>query len=282
MGRLRTLSLAGIALFVAILAAAMYAKDGSVPLRFHVWKVFSGRARGGQYANINGVRIHYEMYGTGSPVLVLHGGLGSIAGMSNQIRALAASHFVIAADTRGHGQSTDSDAPLSYSAMSDDMLTLLDCLRIDRADVVGWSDGAIIALDLAMHHPDRVRKVVAISANYDVDGLTDLPSAVEIPRVPLHYRLFAPDPAHWPTLYRKVVKMWQTQPHYTVDDLGHIRAPTLVMAGEFDGIKREHTDRLAKAIPNSQELIIEGGTHSVPFEKPGIVNAHILTFLDDQ
>ena len=143
---------------------------------FYVRKLIEGKAHGGHYASVNDVFIYYETYGAGPPVLVLHGGLGSIEGMSRQSRALAKSHLVIAADSRGHGRSTDSNVQLSYALMSDDMSKLLDHLQIDRVDVVGWSDGAIIGLDLAMRHPECIRKLVAISANYDVDGLVEMPS----------------------------------------------------------------------------------------------------------
>ena len=106
------------------------------------------------------------------------------------------------------------------------MLKLLDHLKIDRVDVVGWSDGGIIGLDLAMRYPDRIRRLVVNGANYDVDGLIDKSTiSAEIPRVPFKYRLLAGNPAHWPVFYRKVVTMWQTQPHYTLNDLGHIKAP---------------------------------------------------------
>jgi pimeloyl-ACP methyl ester carboxylesterase len=142
-------------------------------LVFTVWRAVSSEAHGGQYANINGVRIWYETYGSGPPVLVLHGGTGSLEDMHKQIRALAATRFVVALDSRGHGRSTDSDAPLSYTLMADDMLRLLDHLNIRQTDIVGWSDGGIIGLDLAMHHPERVGRLVAIGANYDVDGLNE-------------------------------------------------------------------------------------------------------------
>lgn len=281
----RAVASATIVGLMAIVGVAIYATDG--PLHrwfgFYVWKLTDGKAHGGQYVDADNVKIYYETYGAGSPVLVLHGGLGAIEDMSNQIRALAKSHFVIAADSRGHGRSTDSNAPLSYSLMSDDMLKLLDHLQIDRVDVVGWSDGAIIGLDLAMRYPQRIRKLVAISANYDVNGLVESPSSdSEIPRAPLRYKLLARDPAHWPTLYREVVTMWKTQPHYTLNDLGRIKAPTLIMAGEFDVVKREHSDQLAKAISGSEEVIISGATHGVAVEKPEIVNPLILRFLDKQ
>jgi pimeloyl-ACP methyl ester carboxylesterase len=107
------------------------------------------------------------------------------------------------------------------------------------------------------------------------------PSVEEVPRIALRYWLLAPNPAQWPDLYRNVFAMWRTQPQYTLNDLGHIKAPTLVMAGEYDLIKREHTDQLAKAIPGSCESIIAHATHLVPIEKPDIVNSKILNFLDE-
>ena len=270
----------------AAAGAAVRTNNLGAPYRyliFYIWKFRLGQGHGGQRARINDASIFYETYGAGSPVLVLHGGLGSIQGMAYQIMALAKSHFVVAVDTRGHGRSTDSDKPLTYALIADDMLKLLNGLQLDRVDVVGWSDGAVVALDLAMRHPQRVRKLVAISANFDADGLLGHPTTTsEIPPAPLRYRLTAPDPAHWPTLYRNVVAMWRTQPHYTKDDLSLIKAPTLVMAGQFDVIKREHTDQLAKAIPRSQEVIVKGATHGLPNEKPSVVNDYIVKFLDGQ
>src|SRR5277367_2062918 len=273
-------SLIGLA---AIGCTTIYALDAPVRRwsQFYLWKVFSGKSHGGQHIRVDDVSIYCETFGAGAPVLVLHGGVGYTEDMSFQIKALAKSHFVIAVDSRGHGRSTGANGPLSYSLMSDDMVKVLDSLKIDRVDVVGWSDGGIIGLDLAMRHPERVRRLVAISANYNPDGLAYTPSVEPVPRIALRYRLLAPNPDQWPDLYRNVVTMWRTQPQYTLNDLGRIKAPTLVIAGENDLIKREHTDQLAKAIPGSQESIIAGATHSVPIEKPDIVNAHILNFLDE-
>lgn len=274
-------ALAALAGFASA-CAALYVTDNPVCRwgPFYIWKLLSGKAHGGQRIRIENANIYCETYGAGPPVLVLHGGLGYLEDMSSQIRVLARSHFVIAVDSRGHGRSTGASGPLSYALMSDDMVKVLDALKISRADVVGWSDGGIIGLDLAMRHPERVRKVVAISANYNPDGLGYTPSVAPIPRIALRYRLLAPYPAQWPTLYRNVVTMWATQPQYTLNDLGQIKAPTLIVAGQYDLIKREHTDQLAKAIPGSQELIVAGATHGVPVEKPEIVNTEILRFLD--
>jgi pimeloyl-ACP methyl ester carboxylesterase len=281
------LGFAGVALVAGLPGAPLYAINMSFQrwLDFYIWKSILVAAHHHR-VNLNGARIYYETYGNGRPVLVLHGGLGSIEGMSYQIRALAKSHLVIAPDSRGHGRSSDSNAPLSYALMSDDMLQLLNHLKLGRVEVVGWSDGAIIGLDLAMRHSDRVNRLVAISANFDVSGLTGSSpntesSETEVPPPPFRYRLFAPDPAHWPAIYRKVVEMWQTQPHYTIHDLSHIEARTLIIAGESDVVMRNHTDQLAKAIPQSQEFIVQGAGHNVPVEKPAILNSAILQFLDD-
>jgi pimeloyl-ACP methyl ester carboxylesterase len=256
--------------------------DAARLLGLYVWKSISSH----QYITRDGAHIHYETYGNGRPFLVMHGGLGSIELMNYQIRALAKSHFVIAPDSRGHGRSSDSNAPLSYALMSDDMSELIDHLKLDRVDVVGWSDGGIIGLDLAMRHPNRVNRLVAISANFYVSGIMGSSSDTEsldteVPPPRLHYRLLAPDLAHGPVFYRKVVEMWRTQPHYTISDLSHIEAPTLVIAGESDLVRRDHTDQLAKAIPKSQEFIVQGADHGVPYEKSAIVNSAILQFLGD-
>lgn len=275
-------SLVGVAVILCVTAYARY-RPVYDWLSFSAWKLIEAKGHGGQYFDVKDASIYYETYGAGPPVLVLHGGLGSIESMSHQIEALAKSHLVIAVDSRGHGRSTDSNTQLSYKVMADDMSNLLDHLQIDRADVVGWSDGGIIGLDLAMRYPQRVRRLVAIGANYDVDGLKDSHlDESKAPKAPLTYRLFLRNSASWPALYRKVITMWKTQPHYSLDDLSHIKAPTLIMAGQFDIIKPEHTAQLAKAISGSQEITIPNATHSGPIDKPEIVNTNILKFLDGQ
>jgi pimeloyl-ACP methyl ester carboxylesterase len=283
MKRNKVITLVALTGSIAVLCAIVFAVNEPVRrwTRFSFWKSFSGKAHGGQHIQTDSASIYCETYGAGPPVLVLHGGLGYIEDMSFQIRALAESHFVIAVDSRGHGRSTGANGPLNYSLMSDDMVKVLDSLKISRVDVVGWSDGGIIGLDLAMRHPERVRRVVAIGANYNPDGLAYTPSIGKVPHIALRYLLLAPNPTQWPDLYRNVITMWRTQPQYTLNDLDHIKAPTLVMAGEHDLIKRQHTDQLAKAIPGSHESIIAGATHMVPIDKPKIVNSEILNFLDN-
>ena len=219
----------GVMFLTAALGGSTYAFNRMVSGRigFSIWKATAGKAHGGRYLDAGDVRIYFETYGAGAPVLVLHGGLGSLEDMRHQIRALAATRFVVAADSRGHGRSTDSDAPLSYALMATDMLKLLDALKIDRTDIVGWSDGGIVGLELAMTHPERVGRLVVISANYDVDGLRDKPVAgAEIPRPRGAQWSDEKGGEGWAEFYRKVVRLWQTQPHYTMSELARINAPT--------------------------------------------------------
>ena len=286
MSRLQRGILIAIVIVMVLSGAAVYIDRSSFGIPgFLLWKSISSAAHGGRYADVNGTRIYYETFGAGPPVLVLHGGSASLESMHYEIRALAKDHLVIAPDSRAHGRSPDSDDPLSYAQMSDDMLKLLDPLQIQKADVVGWSDGGIIGLDLAMNHPGRVGRLVAIGANYNVDGLEHVlaedasPDAPQFAPLRDFYRRIAPNPDHWPVFFHKVVAMWHSQPSYTTSDLGRIQAPTLIVAGEHDAIKREHTDAMAKAIPGATELIVADATHLAPLERPGEVSSAVVEFL---
>ncbi len=275
--------LAALALVVAAFAWVRYDRARLGVPDFMVWRAVSGTAHGGQRIATGGARIYYETYGSGPPVLVLHGGFGILESMHNQITDLAHDHLVIAPDSRGHGRSTDGPGPLHYSQMADDMIALMDHLHIARADIVGWSDGGVIGLDMAMRYPNRVGRLAIFGANYDAAGLVDLEPIP--PQSPLYrdvrnvYRHFSPTPDHWPVFAAKVEAMWAGEPHYSLADLARIRGPVLVMAGEHDMIRRQHTDALARAIPGAREIIFPGADHMAPLEEPGPVEAAIRAFL---
>ncbi len=251
---------------------------------FYIWKALTGRGHGGQRAAVDGVQIYYETFGRGPPVLVMHGGTGVLESMHNQIAALSADHLVIAPDSRAHGRSTDGPGPLHYADMAQDMIALMDRLHIRRADLVGWSDGGVVALDMAMRHPDRVGRVVVFGANFDAAGLSGVvvhqpPDSLNVAGQRGVYQHFSPTPSRWPLFLAKVETMWASEPHYTTADLSRIRAPVLVMAGEHDVIRREHTDALAHAIPGAREVIIAGAGHGAPLDTPEPVDAAMLIFL---
>lgn len=252
---------------------------------FYVWKFLSGQSHNGRRAAVNGISIYYETYGHGQPVLLLHGATGFLETMHYFITGLAPAHFVIAVDSRAQGRSTDSDAPISYALMGDDMIKLLDTMDIRSTDVVGWSDGGIIGLDMAMKHPDRVRRLVAIGANYDVDGIDPEhfhpnENQQPLPAVKQFYERVAPDPSHFPIMFKKVRTMVRTQPHYTLAELSQIRCPTLIVAGQHDLILPEHTAKLASAIAGARKIIVPGASHFGPLEQPETYNEMVLKFLD--
>ena len=253
--------------------------------RFYVWRALGGQFHGSHRASVNGISLYYETYGSGPPVLVLHGAGAFLETMHYFISGLSGTHTVIAVDSRGQGRSTDGSGPITYAAMGDDMIRLLDALKIKQVDVVGWSDGGIIGLDMAMKHPERVRRLVAIGANTDTSGLD--PKALapgfldeEAREVRPFYEAVAPDPKHFPVLMKKIGTMIATLPHYTAADLAHIRARVLIVAGEHDLILRAHTDFIAHAIPGAKEIIVPGASHAGPLEMPDRYNEIALEFLD--
>ena len=277
MSRARKLLIGGAFLVVLALAVGLVALDRAtegVP-GFYLWRATSGQFHGSHRASINGVRIYYETYGSGPPVLLLHPAATFFETMHYFISGLAPSHLVIAVDSRGQGRSTDSSAPLTYAQMGDDMIKLIDTLHLKRVDVVGWSDGGIIGLDMAMKHPDRVRRLIAIGANYDVSGIDpkNLPPGMEaeiVREIGPFYNVMAPDPSHLPVMAKKVVQMGRTEPHYTIEALSHIQARTAIVVGENDLILPAHTESLVKAIPGARKIVIGGASHMGPLEKPDV------------
>lgn len=283
----RKILLIGMAVVLAVAVIGFVAIDRAlygIP-GFHLARTFGRQFHGAHRANINGISLYYEIYGQGPPVLVLHGAGAFLESMHYFITALAPGHTVIAVDSRGQGRSTDSRAPLTYAAMGSDMIALMDTLHLKQADVVGWSDGGIVGLDMAMKHPGRVRRLVAIGANYDTAGLdakqmTPAMLDAQTREIEPLYDLIAPDPSHFPVLVKKIETMIGTEPHYTLADLGRIRARVLIVAGEHDLILRRHTDAMAKAIPGAKEIIVPGASHIGPLEQPDTYNRIVLEFLD--
>ncbi len=284
MRRRRVLLIVGVVLILGVVLGLFYIDRAMVGVpRFYAWQKLSGQFHGGQRANINGVSIYYETYGQGPPVLALHAGLAALEAMHYYVSALAPTHTVIAVDSRAHGRSTDSDTPLSYALMADDMIKLLDALHIQRVDIVGWSDGGNIGLDMAMNHPERVRRLIAVGANYDVSGLVDPPNWTlyqtwAVQNVKGLYDHIAPDPSHFPVMLKKAFAMQSSEPHYSLGELGRIQAPTLIVAGDSDAILPDHTNALAKAIPAARKIIVPGATHAGPVEKPDVYTAMAVDF----
>ncbi|MDF4208466.1 alpha/beta hydrolase [Pseudomonas protegens] len=238
------------------------------------------------YAEVNGIRLYYSKLGHGSPVVLLHGGLGNADYWGLQAKALAARHTVISVDSRGHGRSTRDARPYGYDLMADDVIALLDQLKIPRADFVGWSDGAILGLDLAMRYPQRVGKVFAYAANTRTsgvkEGVENNPTfAAYIERAGQEYTRLSPTPKEYPAFVEQIGHMWASQPNWSDADLAKIKTPVLIVDGDHDeAIKREHTEYMAQAIPGAGLLILPNVSHFAFLQDPGLFNAALEHFLD--
>lgn len=240
------------------------------------------------YAEVNGIRLYYSKLGHGSPVVLLHGGLGNADYWGLQAKALAARHTVISVDSRGHGRSTRDARPYGYDLMADDVIALLDQLKIPRADFVGWSDGAILGLDLAMRYPQRVGKVFAYAANTQTsgvkEGVENNPTfAAYIERAGQEYARLSPTPKEYPAFVEQIGHMWASQPNWSDADLARIKTPVLIVDGDHDeAIKREHTQYMAATIPGAGLLILPNVSHFAFLQDPGLFNAALEHFLDEK
>jgi pimeloyl-ACP methyl ester carboxylesterase len=239
-------------------------------------------------AKANGISVHYAVYGQGSSVILLHGGLANTDYWGNQIQALAPHHTVIVMDSRGHGRSTRDSRPYGYDLMADDVVALMDVLRVPKADIVGWSDGGIVGLDLAMRHPDRVGKIFAFAANTMtsgvIDGVEKNPTfAAFIERAGDEYRAHSATPTEYNAFVEQISKMWASQPNWTDTQLKTITAPVLVVDADHDeAIKREHTEYIAATISGAGLLILPNASHFAFLQDPGLFNYAVLHFLGDQ
>ncbi len=239
------------------------------------------------YAPVNGVRIWYATFGRGEPVILLHGGLANSNYWSNQVRALAPRYRVIVMDSRGHGRSTRNAEPYGYDLMAGDVVALMDFLKIPKAAIVGWSDGAILGLDIAMHHPERVSKLFAFAANSDPSGVADIANSpvfnAFIARAEKEYEKLSPTPTEYKAFLAQITKMWETQPNWTADDLKRIAVPTWIVDADHDeAIKRENTEFMAAQIPNAGLLLQPEVSHFSFLQDPEQFTADVLHFLQHE
>ncbi|MFT3823731.1 MAG: alpha/beta hydrolase [Chitinophagaceae bacterium] len=238
----------------------------------------------GHRAKIRGINMYYEVYGEGQPLLIIHGNSGSIGDFSAQIPYFSKNYKVIVADSRDHGQTLDTlhmDDSLTYEMMSDDYAALLTSLNIDSAYVLGWSDGGINGLLLAMRHPEKVKKLAITGANLWPDTM-----AVE----PLIITRFTGIRNYYQKLNqtKKTVEsqvllrhfnLMLDQPHISPDQLKKIQCPTLVMAGDHDVIRVPHTVLIAQSIPKSTLWIAPDAGHGLPvFKHKDKFNAQVDEF----
>jgi pimeloyl-ACP methyl ester carboxylesterase len=228
------------------------------------------QAVAGQKFQHDGVDLYYEIYGSGEPLLLIHGNGGSSRDLTAQIEHFRKKYQVIAMDSRDQGRSGDSAAKITYEKMTDDQAALLDHLKLGAVNVVGWSDGGVEALLLAIRHPAKVKKLVSMAANLTPQGLH--PDAVSLIKDMLK------DPKI-PARDRKVTEMMLTEPQIKPTELEKIRAPALILASDHDMISDEHTLEIFHHISNAELQIFANATHMIPFDDPDRFNSVVATFL---
>ena len=254
-----------------------FAADGATPLPEADEEGFVER---------EGARIWYSTYGSGWPVILLHGGLGHSGNWGYQVSALAERGFrAVLIDSRGHGRSTQDWRPFSYELMAADVLAVMDVLHLEQAALVGWSDGACTALVLAARDPSRVAGVFFFACNVDPSGVKPFETSPALDRCfarhKKDYAELSATPGRFKDLVEALSPMQQTQPNYSADDLARIRVPVVVAQSEHDEfIKREHAEYLARAIPKAELILLKGVSHFAPLQRPQQFNAPMLKFAD--
>ena len=226
----------------------------------------------GKYADVNGIKLYYEIYGEGQPLVVLHGNGGSIESASAHYAELIKKYKVIAIDSRAQGKSSDTDQPLTYDVMASDVNALLEQLGIDSVNIWGQSDGAILGLLLAMDYPKKVRRVLAFGANIQPDSLAIFSWAINSD---LEKIKTTKDDKE-----KKLLVLMQNYPNIPYLRLAQIKAPVLIMAGDRDVIRPEHTLKLFQNIPNSQMCILPGTTHGASWNKKELFLQLLYDFFD--
>ncbi len=230
-------------------------------------------------------RISYSTYGSGSPVILLHGGLGHSGNWGYQVPALVESGYrAVLIDSRGHGRSTRDSRPFSYELMSSDVLAVMDTLHLQKAALVGWSDGACTSLILAAKAPSRAAGVFYFACNMDPSGVKPFEATPTLNRCfarhAKDYAELSATPADFKSFVEDVSLMGRTQPNYSAHDLAKISVPVVIVQSEHDEfIKREHAEYLARSIPNAEFALLNGVSHFVPLQRPDQFNAAILEFV---
>lgn len=236
------------------------------------------------YAPVNGIKIWYAEFGVGEPVILLHGGLANANYWGNQVPVLAKDYLVVVMDSRGHGRSTRNSEPFGYDLMASDVMGLMDFLKIPKAAIIGWSDGAIIGLDIAIHHPERLTKLFAFAANSDPSGVKDVSQSPVfnrfIARAGKEYERLSSTPDQYKTFLDEITKMWASQPHFTAKQLRTITVPVWIVDGEHDeAIQRDNTLFMAKQIPGATLLLQPDVSHFSFLQNPQQFNDDVLRFL---
>jgi pimeloyl-ACP methyl ester carboxylesterase len=239
------------------------------------------------YVEVAGLRTWHEVTGEGEPVVLLHGAFGGASSFFAQTPVLvAAGYRVHVPERRGHMRTPDVEGPLTYSVMADDTIAYLDQEVGTPAHLVGWSDGAVVALLVAQRRPDLVRRMVLIGQYYNsagkVPGSTlevDLASPEAVGFLRDEYARVSPDGVdHFPVVHAKTLHMILTEPEIDLATLAGVAVPTLVLQGDRDEVTLDHSQTVVATLPDAR-LAVLPGSHGLPIESPDVVNPLLVQFL---
>lgn len=262
-----------MALFLSLPKEAAYSQAASV--------AYGQNDKAGSFASVNGIKLYVETYGSGQPLLMIHGNGGSISTMSKQIQYFTPHYRVIVADSRGHGKSEIGKGRLTYEQMADDLVAMLDQRSIKSVNILGWSDGGILGLLISIHHPERVSKLVIMGANLVPSGAYDWALDWVAKQNKDVDELIAKGDKSQPwSVIKQYLDLLGKQPNIPVSDLSKITAPTLVTAGDKDVIRGEHTLQIFENIPKAHLCIFPGATHMIPIENSDEFNRTVATFFE--
>jgi pimeloyl-ACP methyl ester carboxylesterase len=253
----------------------------------------------GKYVQVNGMRMYYEVSGNGDPLIVLHGAYMNIQTMGEIIPRLAEMHQVYALELQGHGRTTDIDRPITYPNLADDVAAFMEAMDLEKADVFGYSMGAIAGLQLAIRHPEKVNKLIVASGAYDVEGwqpefkafipemtvemIVNMPFAED-------YRKLAPNPEGFPELAKKLIQL-EKEPMAWAEDVKALRTPVLIIAGDADVATLEHSvamfrllgggimGDMGKPLPASRIAVLPATSHTAVITQIDLLLAFIEPFL---
>lgn len=236
----------------------------------------------GKYVTINGAKIYYEAYGNGQPLLLIHGNSGDIKSMGHQIDYFKQKYRVIVADSRGHGKSELKTDSLTYTQMAKDWEGLVSHLKLDSVHIIGWSDGGIIALKMGISSKCNINKMITMGANLrpDITAVNSWAIAEATKMMDfIEYKIQVKDTLKPWKLGKQVVGLLLNQPTIDTSELSKIKAKVLIMAGDKDVIKNEHSVEIFENIPNAHLCIMPGETHFTPRENPDVFNRIADEFL---
>jgi pimeloyl-ACP methyl ester carboxylesterase len=237
------------------------------------------------YVDHDGARIWYAVYGAGPSVILLHGGLGHSGNWGYQVPALVdAGYRTVVVDSRGHGRSTRDSRPYTYELMASDVQAVMDAVHLEKAAVVGWSDGACIAMILGMRAPSRIAGVFFFGCNMDPSGTKEFtPNPIVSRCFSRHtkdYAQLSATPDQFTAFTEAVGLMQQTEPNYSVADLARLTVPVAIVQSEHDEfIKPEHAEYLARSIPGAELIVLPGVSHFAPLQRPEQFNSVVIGFL---